>query len=250
MHPRTRFLLALLLVTSAGPAAAYTVYLKDGSTIEASGPYVVDGARAIITLPSGTATEMPLTEIDVERTQTSNRGLLSDALVLQDGEMVDLETARAARPPKRETLGDRIARGQTTLSAASRAAPGAPAPSLAPSSPAPRQPLEAGADFLQQIFASEGVTGVAFYQGEVAGQPRIEVTSDTEAGVFRGLLVAAYALQQTRQAGAAPLASVELHFVTSQGKSAGDFLLTPELAADLTASRVAPSEFYVEQVRF
>jgi hypothetical protein len=252
MPPRARALVVLVLALAAVPAAAYTVYLKDGSTIDAEGPYVVDGERALITLRSGTATEMPLAEIDVEKTRTNNRGLLSDALVLQDGQMVDMETARAAQP-KRETLADRIARGQTTLSAVPRATPGAPAAvSATPAVTLPvREQLEdRTAEFLKQIFAGESVPGVALYRGAVAGQPLIEVTTDTEAGVFRGLLVAAFALQQAREEADAALSAVELRFVTAQGKPAGDFLLTPELAADLTSSRVAPSEFYIRQVRF
>lgn len=253
MPSRARPLVLLALALAAVPAAAYTVHLKDGSTIDAEGPYVVDGERALITLRSGTATEMPLSEIDVDKTLTSNRGLLSDALVLQDGQMVDMETARAAQP-KRETLADRIARGQTTLSAVPRATPGAPSPARpslsTPSLPA-REPLQdRAAEFLKQVFADESMPDVALYRGAVTGQPLIEVTTDTEAGVFRGLLVAAYALERARDEPAAALKAVELRFVTAQGKPAGDFLLTPELAAELTSSRVAPSEFYVQQVRF
>ncbi len=251
MTPRARLLLVLLLALAAVPASAYTIYLKDGSTIDAEGPYTVDGERVLLTLRSGTATEMPLAEIDVEKTQERNRGGLSDALVLQDGKMVDLEEARAAAP-QRETLADRIKTGRTTLSAVPRESPGpAAAAASAAAAPPARQRLEDPAsEILERIFAGESVTGVALYQGAAAGQLLIEVTTDTETGVFRGLLVAAFALQQARHEGGEALQAVELRFVTIQGKPAGDFLLTPELAAELTDRRVAPSEFYVQNVRF
>jgi hypothetical protein len=166
--------------------------------------------------------------------------------------MVDMETARAAQP-KRETLADRIARGQTTLSAAPRATPGGPAavsPRIPETLPSREQLRDRAAEFLKQVFAGESVPGVSIYLGSAAGQPLIEVTTETEAGVFRGLLVAAFALEQARAERGEGLRAVELRFVTGQGKPAGDFLLTPELAAELTSSRLAPSEFYVRQVRF
>ncbi|MGH9465122.1 MAG: hypothetical protein ACRD0X_05710 [Thermoanaerobaculia bacterium] len=252
MPSRVRVLAVLVLALAALPAAGYTVYLKDGSTIDAEGPYVVDGERVLITLRSGTATEMPLAEIDVDKTRERNRGLLSDALVLQDGQLVDLETAKATQP-KRETLAERIVRGQTTLSASPRATPGAPGAvsRASDAAPPPREQLQDGAaELLQRIFAGESVPGVSIYLGSAAGQPQIEVTTETEAGVFRGLLVAAFALQQAREERGEGLRAVELRFVTGQGKPAGDFVLTPELAAELTSSRIAPSEFYVQQVRF
>ena len=43
---------ALLLALCAGPLAAYTVWLKDGSSIAARGPYEVKKGKAIIICPS------------------------------------------------------------------------------------------------------------------------------------------------------------------------------------------------------
>jgi hypothetical protein len=252
MSHRALALVLAALVLAAVPATAYTVYLKDGSTIEAAGPYQVAGDRVVITLPGGTETELPLAEVDVDATQKRNRGALGDALVLQDGEMVDLETARAAAPPRPESLGDRIARGEATVSARPRDAGSLPAPPAATAaSPQSRAELQdTAAEFLRRVFAGESVPNVAVYLGTAAGQPLLEVTTESEAGVFRGLLVAAYALQQAREERGPGLRAVELRFLTGQGRPAGDFLITPELAAELTSGSVTASEFYVREVRF
>ena len=44
---------ALLALFSAGRATAYTVHLKDGSSIVVKKKYVVQGDKAILVLPSG-----------------------------------------------------------------------------------------------------------------------------------------------------------------------------------------------------
>lgn len=243
--------LILSLALAAAPLAAFTIYLKDGATIDAERPYEVRGDEALITLRNGTQTSLPLAEIDVTVTERNNKGGLSDALVLQNGQLVDLETARQAGP-ERETLGTRIVRGETTLSARLPAPAGAVAATLDPTTAAPaRRELDDPATrLLRSIFASESVAEVGIYAGSGAASPRVEVTTDTEAGVFRGLLVAAVALERARAEPGQGLQAVELRFVTGQGRPGGDFLLTPELAAELTSSRLAPSDFYVRYVQF
>ena len=64
---------AIAFALAAGPALAYTVYLKDGSKIVASEKYKVRGEKAIVKLTNGTETMLPLAEIDVARTEKSRR---------------------------------------------------------------------------------------------------------------------------------------------------------------------------------
>ena len=49
---------------------------------------------------------------------------------------------------------------------------------------------------------------------------------------------------------AARLAAIELLLQTPRGSSAGQFLLTPELAAQVNSNTVDAASFFVENVRF
>ncbi len=251
MSLRSLTLLALAAALAA-PALAYTVYLKDGSTIDAEGPYTVRGEEAIIVLRNGTTTSLPASEIDVEKTQRNNRGALADALLLKDGEVVDLDTARQA--PRRETLQDKIARGEVVTTSRPRLPASAPAAAVS-AAPAvaggERRPLPdaALAEAIRAVFQEESVGELGVYEGGSGTRPLVEVTTNAESSVFRGILVAALALQRVRGRGGA-VEAFDLRFSTPNHQSGGDFLLTPELAEELTSGRLEPSEFYVEHVRF
>src|SRR4028119_2010381 len=65
--------LATLAFLTAGPLAAYTIYLKDGSTVQSKGKYRVQNGKAYITLPNGTQTFIDAKEIDVKRTDEANK---------------------------------------------------------------------------------------------------------------------------------------------------------------------------------
>ena len=90
--------LALLGVLSAGSLAAYTVHLKDGTSIVTKKKYTAQGDKAILTLPSGTETTMALAEIDFFKTEAANRSDLGNAIVIEDGKATDL--THSAPPPR------------------------------------------------------------------------------------------------------------------------------------------------------
>ncbi|HEX5714723.1 MAG TPA: hypothetical protein VF179_01095, partial [Thermoanaerobaculia bacterium] len=65
--PALATVLALLLL--ATPLAAYTLYLKDGRTLNIKGkPRIVNG-RAIVTLPNGTQASIEAAQIDDKKTE-------------------------------------------------------------------------------------------------------------------------------------------------------------------------------------
>ncbi|HEX2165029.1 MAG TPA: hypothetical protein VHM02_13890, partial [Thermoanaerobaculia bacterium] len=71
---RTALVAAVLAaVIAAWPAAAYVIYLRDGSKIIAQEKYVVRDGRAYVTLQNGTRTFLDAGEIDVARTERANR---------------------------------------------------------------------------------------------------------------------------------------------------------------------------------
>jgi hypothetical protein len=57
------------------PAVADTIVLKDGQTIESSGPYMVKGRQALLKKSDGTLVSIPVSEIDVDKTAAARRKL-------------------------------------------------------------------------------------------------------------------------------------------------------------------------------
>ncbi|HMB52750.1 MAG TPA: hypothetical protein VKU40_05500, partial [Thermoanaerobaculia bacterium] len=76
-HRRLAFVaLAVAVLLAALPAAAYTIYLKDGSRMIARDKYEIKGDQAVFVLQSGTRTTIDLDEIDVARTEKANESNL------------------------------------------------------------------------------------------------------------------------------------------------------------------------------
>ena len=186
-------------------------------------------------------------------------------MVIEGGETKELE--RKPEPPAEPTLGDLIERrrrsGESGLEdrrePAERSAPAAPQVPEAVLTPAgyvdllsfPRRPfgdLEVGAE-LKEFFTSQGLDEAQVYQGSSAQRPLVEVTTNSEASVFRALAVAASALVHLRERGRDTTA-LELFLATPSRQRAGQFLLTPDLARDLLTSKVDVATFYLQNVQF
>src|SRR3954447_20514082 len=106
---RPALLVLLALVAAASlllAATAYTIVLKDGSTLVAKEKYTVQNGRAIITLLNGTQTFVAADQIDVKRTEQMNRLGVGNGVVIP-GSPQDVGTV-PAQPRKDETLADLI----------------------------------------------------------------------------------------------------------------------------------------------
>lgn len=253
--------LAILLLLVAAPlfAAGYAIYLKDGSRIIAKQKYTVDKGRAIIILLNGTETFVPLSQLDVKRTEDANKGGHGGALVLP-GMPQDVGPS-TVQPPKEKTLSDLVA---------SREA----APRVLPESKRERTETPGGiartkagfVDFatvarkpfpnaevtaeLQQFFHGQGTEEVEIYQGTRADEPLLEITTNSEGSVFKALTTAANALLHIRDASPNRVAAFELLLTTPERERAGQFVLTPEMATDLVAKKVDVTAFFVKHVQF
>ena len=251
----------LALALAASASWAYTVYLKDGSKLVAKDKYQVQGDMAFIVLQNGTRTSIKLSEIDEERSRLANQSNYGTAVVLDEKGQETLPQ-NVPPPPPRPELKDLIA------SRPAAPAPGAPAsPSAsttrreaAPAAPTtggnaagfsslPRTPLprlEVAAEIKQQLRA-KGIEDVLIYRGSRGDRALLEITTNSEAAIFRSLEAAAAVLLQMKSRG---VNAFEVSMTSSARERAGEFTLTPELATQLAQKQMETSAFYVQHVVF
>ena len=259
MHRLKIIIVSLLLAALSGPLLAYTIYLKDGSRLIAREVYRVQDGKAIITLQNGTQTFIDASEIDVERTLNANREGYGTALMLDEGKVVEGPIVREDQ--KEESLVDLAARGETTA----RTRPQARRPSaedargrqvtaagfidLGAITRRPYANLEVSSE-IKRVFLGQGVEAVQIHQGTQPNSPFLEITTDSEASVFRALEVSADALIHIRTQYPDLVDGFEVFMITSSRSRAGQFLLTADAASALAEDRINASDFFVRQVQF
>ncbi len=246
--PGARLLVLLVVAAVAAPALAYTVYLKDGSRLVADKPPVIENGQAIITLPSGTRTSIAASEIDLERTRAANTEDYGTALILEDGSFTELND---------ENIGQRRGRLSDAASGPSIGSrPRARRQQLASGDALEnwqRVPYRANLDLATEIlavFRGQGIEQVGIYQGTAEGRVLIELSTNSESAVFRGLKIAAGALSRMQGLFPDDITALELVMSTAQRERAGQFLITPEDATYLLAEGTELSSYFVENVRF
>ena len=257
---RHAFLAFVTLLTLAPLAAlGYIVYLKDGSTVTAKGKYRVENGRAIITLPNGTQSFIPASQIDVKRTEEANRDGYEGAVVLpgtsQDG-------GPAPTATKDKTLADLISRKEAaprdlplSRRETNTAAPGRLVKTRAgyydlttlARKPYPHADVTAET---QQFFRGQGLEGVEIYEGTQGDRPLLEITTNSEGSVFKALNTTSTALLHLRDRFPAQVAAVELLLTTPSRERAGQFVITPEMATELISKKVDVTFFFVKNVQF
>ncbi len=254
-----RFALVGALALAATPLFSYVVYLRDGSRLIAREEPVIEGGQALIVLQSGTQTSLAAAEIDVEKTRAANRSNYGSALVLEDGKFTDTPTEN--QPPKRRRLTDLVHEGEAGPQARTpprrpesrepqppRAAVGATVDDLLDMARVPYRNLEVNAE-IQGIFRSQGVERAQVYQGTEPDRILLEITTDSEAAVFRALKVAAATLKHLGKKHA-DIDSFELLFMTSDQLRAGQFHLAADQAETLAGGDADIPAFYIANVRF
>lgn len=249
-------LLALVLV--AAPAFAYTIYLKDGSRIVAREKYVIEGDKALITLPSGTRSSLAASEIDVPRTEAANQSRLGGtAMVIEGGEPTEIKKQASAPPPK-PRLQDLIRSNEAGM----RQPPPRPEPTSVPRAAATAGPARGGATErapygdatiaaeIKGLVTARGVTGIAVHRGARAKWPLLVFETGSEGAVFKALVVGANALLALEAKSPGAVEGFELQCETPDGGSGGRFQVTPQLAGEIASGRYEITRFYVENVVF
>lgn len=249
---RTACLLVVLGLATAPAVFAYTVVLKNGSTLEATRRYSIrpDG-KAVVVLANGTTLLLEIAEVDVKKTEELNRAN-DDSVVVLDDRRPGAPRNQGPKP----TLQDMRARP----SEAERAPATRGTPLVVPTRPS-ESPEGRGSSHrpfanaalaaqLETAFRSHGVDGVRIYQGSDGRRPLIQVSTPNEAGIFSALEVAAQALIALRQASPDTIATLELRLETPGGDRGGEFLITPEQAKDLADGKIDAARFFVKYVQF
>jgi hypothetical protein len=256
--PLRRAAVAVLLVLCAGPLAAYTIWLKDGTSIIARGKYEVKNGKALITLLNGEHTFLDAAQIDTARTEAANRG--------KDYNTTDLGNTRVVPgeeppPPPKNSLSDLVgshrpsSRSLPNARRANEAAPGQQVRSkggyldLASLQHVPYARTEVTTD-LQQFFRSQGVDEVEIWNGSQPDRVLIEVTTGSEASVFQSLTAGANALLRVRDRFPQAVEALEMVMKTPTRERAGQFVLTPDAATALVAKKIDPPAFFVANVQF
>jgi hypothetical protein len=253
-------LLAFVALLLFAPLAAlgYIVYLKDGSTITAKGKYRVENGRAIITLPNGTQSFIPASQIDVKRTEEANRDGYEGAVVLPN---TTQDVGTPTQPGKDKTLADLISRKEAAPRElpVSRRETGTASGRLVKTragyydlttlarKPYPHSDITAE---IQQFLRGQGIEGVEIYEGTQGDRPLLEITTNSEGSVFKALTTTSTTLLHLRDRFPAQVAAVELLLTTPSRERAGQFVITPEMATELVSKKVDVTYFFVKNVQF
>lgn len=261
MRPWKAFLLALAAWLVALPLAAYTLYLKDGSKIILKEKYRIQGSLAILTLQNGSQSSIPLTSIDIPKSEQANQADYGTAVVIEGGQARTLKPGEKSTTPRQKRLADLITeRGVATreLPTAKRATGVEEA--LAADTPTgwpdllrfdrkthPDRELSAQ---LEAQFWGAGLPGTKVFQGTASSRALVELPAANEAEVLKALEVGADLLLKAQQTFPGRVGSFELLMLTPTAERGGQFLLTPEQAAMITGKKVDLVAFFLSNVQF
>lgn len=250
-------LAGLIGLLAAGDLAAYTVHLKDGSSIVAKKKYTVQGDKAILILPSGTESALPLAEIDVAKTEANNQDDIGTAIVIENGKATNL--TQAAPPPQgKQTLKDLLqqrAAGQTfrkpgeVVLDATPGSGGITRPPTSHTGQAPLRDVPLSTEIRTFIFG-RGITSLEVQQGTSSRKPRLVFQTSSETQVFRALQASAGALISVREKFPGQVEGFELICDGPAGGRGGHFFMSPPQAADLIAGRIDLPTYFVQNVEF
>jgi len=264
-----RAVLATALLLAAAPLAAYTIYLKDGSSVQAREKYKVQGDTALIVLPNGSRTTLALAQIDVGRTESGNASDFGSATVVRG----PTAGPAPAATPRKPTLGElaaehrnqslppppprRPANAPVTASAAAAAEAPKGAPNRTPAgnvdflrSPRTQVTRIQLATSIGELLRAHGVANVGIFEGTQPRRLLLEVTANSEGAVFQAIAGTAQALLDLEAKQPNAVEGLELFIATDHRQRAGQFLITAERARELVGKQLDLTAFYLKYVEF
>lgn len=260
MHRRSLTFIVLLVLGLAIPANAYTIYLKDGSTLIAKEKYRVEDGKALIILQNGTQTFIDASEIDVDRSDRVNKGNYGTAFFIDDeGKVIEAPVT----PTEKQTLAGMASRTDPGASSRERATR-----DLADSTEAVNHPRTAAGHIdltvmprtpyrdldisveVSRFLRALGISDFKIFQGTQPGRAFLEMTANSEATVFRSIEAAAGTLIHLRNQFPDQIQELEILLTTSNRDRAGQFLLDEEIAMALGDDDNETAEIFIAHVQF
>ncbi len=255
---------ALVLVLSAVPATAYIVILKDGTQITTAEKYVRKGKEVILTMPNGVTTSYLASDVDFAKTDELNAdGRLSNAKILNTGNVRELEQKNRSKEPERPTFTDLLTSREKGLALPEPKRRRQVSEDGSEEEPIPltdagftdlmnlRREPNKNSELVSEIvrYLTGQGNEVKVYQGSRENWPLVEMTAVSEASVFKATKDAASCLVQVRQQFKS-LGGFELLVVTDTMVRAAQFSLTEDLANELLTGKMEPPGFFLSYVEF
>ena len=260
MRRPTLLLTSLLSLILVVPLEAYTIYLKDGSTLVAKEKYRVEDGKALIVLQNGTQTFIAASEIDVEKTESVNRSNYGTAFFIdEEGKVVEAPVT----PTEKQRLTDIASTAESAPTARDRATrPEAASKDTAdyPRTPAgfidlaliPRTPyrdLDISVE-ISRFLRTLAVSDFKVFQGTAPGRIFLEMVANSEATVFRNIEAAADTLIHLRNQYPDQVDELEILLINSNRDRAGQFLIDNVMAAALGDKSADTAAFFIANVQF
>ena len=249
---RSHFVAFFLLIglTFATVASAYTVVLKDGSTMTATQKYEVRGEWAYIDLISGTTTRIPVSEINVEKTNQMNSANYGSAKVIDGREERPLSFGEAPPQTLEDVLRRRQQGQQRQASRSNRdnvAMTAAGYPDLVSLR---RVPVE-DESLLRAVRAALADQGIQaeIYRGTRDSTVFLDMVADHEDAVFEALDGSAKAFETVKESHGS-LSAFQLLMRTTSRSRSGQFELSSENVSLLTQKRMSLPDFFLQYVQF
>lgn len=248
---------AALVFLPAARALAYVIVLKDGTRIVAREKPNVQGKSWVFVVPSGNRQSIPVSEVDMEKTEKVNASGTGDAYELDQNATTIQQTTDSSRKP---SISEYIK--TTKKTGIGPETGGAPAPADAASQPASRpggtiqEPSTAsvveGVDPAVSDAFVRAFAGASLRGARLTPMPkgvRVQAITDNEQQVFASLGAVARGLKEARALGK-PLDRAEIVLGTSAGENAGKFLMNAEDADALLNGRTSAARYFVANVVF
>lgn len=247
-----RFLLAVLLlvvilVPAVCMASGYVVILKNKKKIRCKEAMQIKGQSAILTLSTGTLASYPLALVDLVETERYNQLGFGDAILIEE---LSVDGNSMPTPTPVQPLGNlaTLDAGEELLGSAADPTP-TPTPGIMLQSYLYRD------DRIVQAFAKIFDESKLYVYKTSGGTQSdyffVQAVTDEEREVFATLrtVAEAFAYISQQHPDIAP-AAVELEMISTSGKPAGTFRITPQMARDLARGAVSIEQFYVANVIF
>ncbi|MBI4917303.1 MAG: hypothetical protein HY825_15805 [Acidobacteria bacterium] len=238
-------LVVVALLAASWASATYVIVLKNGRRVVGREKYVVKGNSAVIQLKNGALTSLPLSQIDLPKTELVNSEKLGDAVSL---DWVDMQEVQPTPTPTPSVAGLGKIRSQVGRNSGETTKP-TPTPGIM------FRDSKYSDVQVEKLF-QEGLESYHLYLYRTSAGTRpefmfVEVSVNGQPEVLKALqaIGLTYHLLAQNSPERCP-AQVEVQMINESGKEAGLFRLTALEAADLATGKITAEDFFIKKVIF